>query len=83
MIMKPEFKLKEVVIRELKEDSDLNLGSNKEQKAEVVYVGERQEVYKAGDIVLYNQIAPHVKTKYFGEELSILSDERLIICKLV
>lgn len=81
MTMKPVFKGKEIVVKFI--ENGLNLGGSKEEmRTEVLYVGEEQEKYKVGDIILYNEKAMKKDLNYFGETLRVLRDENMVICKI-
>lgn len=78
--MKPEFKLKEIVVN-IPNDNDVKLGSNSGQIiAEVLHVGEEQKYYKVGDKIMYSKSIPTKDIEQFGR---IIAGEGLIICKIV
>lgn len=82
--MKPVFKKKEIIIKAPSKGINLG-GDKKELVAEVLYVGEEQIYYKAGDKVLYIHTPSYNdKTiKYFGEEILRFDNEAYVLCQLI
>lgn len=81
---KPIFKKKEIVVA-MPEKGSVDLGGTmREVVAEVLYVGEQQELYQVGDKILFHHFKSNEDKgiKYFGTPLLRFESETYVICKL-
>lgn len=81
--MKPIFKRREIVINTPEVKIDLGSGK-KDIEATVLYTGEKQEFYSAGDTVLYRHTTSFDDKiiKFFEQDMLVLESEGYVICKI-